>query len=133
MLDRSAGDDVHPPALDPHNCRFGLWFEGIGLARYGHIAQFRALHAIHQGIHALGQTLVAMHGSGRTAEARGRLEELFGLRDQLLEQLHTLQAVVMRGALPRAAEHARPVAHHLGTSMVNLVGRELPISGNRLA
>lgn len=109
MVEASAGDDVHPPALDPHQCRFGLWYEGIGQARYGHMAQFRALYAIHQEIHALGQTMVTAHGSGRTAEARGRLEELFGLRDRMLEQLHALQAMVLQDASPGAGEYSRPM------------------------
>jgi len=133
MLDSSDGDDVHPPALDPDKCRFGLWYEGIGQARYGHMAQFRALHAIHQEIHALGQTLVTMHGSGRTTEARDRLEELFELRDRLLEQLHSLQAVLLQEPLPRARDIQNRWPPQLGTGIVNLVGQELPISGKKLA
>ncbi|WP_198674772.1 EAL domain-containing protein [Rhodoferax ferrireducens] len=74
-----------------NHCRFGQWLNTEGLARYGAHASFQAIEPLHQQIHALAETLVALQAKGHRAEALSRLGELYALRDSLLQQLKTLR------------------------------------------
>ncbi|TCJ11805.1 EAL domain-containing protein [Parasulfuritortus cantonensis] len=81
---------------DHHRCRFGHWYYGQGMARYGDLPEFRALEGVHREVHRLGPEIAGLQAGGRNAEARRRLGELFRLKDRILEQLALLQAVVAR-------------------------------------
>ncbi|MDP2824812.1 MAG: PAS domain S-box protein [Sulfuritalea sp.] len=88
-----AGAEV-PPAMDVHECRFGIWYHGDGRTQYGHLAEFRGIEAIHQRVHAAAETLIALKVAGKLEEAGCGLAELHGLRDELVGQLHALSAAI---------------------------------------
>ena len=78
------------PTLDAHRCRFGVWLEGEGLARYGDHPGFVAATALHARAHAVAAQLCALRSAGRGAESLARLGELHQARDALLEQVKLL-------------------------------------------
>jgi len=84
------GEREIPPPLDRHQCRFGMWWNAEGLARYGVQPAFLAIEPLHRQVHALAAELLELHVQGRNPEALARLGELHGLRDALIEQLKTL-------------------------------------------
>jgi diguanylate cyclase (GGDEF)-like protein/PAS domain S-box-containing protein len=83
-----------PPAMDVHQCRFGIWYHGDGQMRYGHLAEFWGIEAIHQSVHAAAHELIALKVAGKFEEAGCSLAELHELRDQLVGQLHALAAAM---------------------------------------
>ena len=91
-----ADDDTESsPALEIDLCRFGIWYHASGQLRYGQLAEFQAIDAVHRQVHELGATLLAELHTGQGAEARKRLPELFGLRDEMLRRLHILQELIL--------------------------------------
>ncbi len=79
-----------PPPMDVHQCRFGKWLDGEGLANYGGQAAAPAVEWLHRQVHTLASEMLALHSTGRAAEAVARLEELRNLRDALLDHLQRL-------------------------------------------
>ncbi|NTV94839.1 MAG: EAL domain-containing protein [Thiobacillus sp.] len=79
---------------DHHQCRFGHWYYGHGMARYGELAEFRALESIHSDVHRLGPEIAELRAHGKSDEARARLRDLLTLKDRILDQLSRLQTVV---------------------------------------
>jgi diguanylate cyclase (GGDEF)-like protein/PAS domain S-box-containing protein len=82
--------------VDYRQCRFGNWYYGHGMARYGQLQEFRDLEDIHKEVHRLGPLIVRLRQEGKVDEARHRMHELLALKDRILEQLGRLQAVVAR-------------------------------------
>ncbi len=87
---RLRGEIETPPPLDHHQCRFGKWLDGVGLARHGAYPAFHAIDLLHQQVHALAVDLLKLQAHDRSPEALVRLGELHGLRDALLGQLSKL-------------------------------------------
>lgn len=83
-----------PPTMDVHECRFGIWYDGDGRRRFGQLAEFRDIEAVHLRVHAAAEILVALKVAGKLAEARRKLGELHALRDQLVGLLHALAAAM---------------------------------------
>jgi diguanylate cyclase (GGDEF)-like protein/PAS domain S-box-containing protein len=84
------GEREAPPPLNHHECRFGTWLEGEGLARHAAKPAFHTIELLHRQVHALAMELQKFHLHGRNQEALTRLGELYQLRDALLEQLKML-------------------------------------------
>ena len=81
---------------DHHQCRFGHWYYGHGMTRYGDLREFRELESIHRDVHTLGPEIVSLRARGQSEEARARMRDLLALKDRILEQLARLQTVVAR-------------------------------------
>jgi EAL domain-containing protein (putative c-di-GMP-specific phosphodiesterase class I) len=79
---------------DHHQCRFGHWYYGHGMSRYGHLPEFHALEAIHAQVHQVGPKVVSLRAKGESDLARAKLHELLQLKDAVLEQLSKLQSIV---------------------------------------
>ena len=73
-----------------HQCHLGAWLEKEGAALHGGQAVFKIIVPLHRQIHLLADGLCELHAQGRTAEALARLNELYRLRDELLELLNLL-------------------------------------------
>ncbi|QEP44565.1 EAL domain-containing protein [Ectothiorhodospiraceae bacterium BW-2] len=84
-----------PPALEPHQCRFGKWVAAQGLAPYtdtdaATTAHIIKLHtAIHQRAIALLQQVSHQKGEGEVEQVQ-QLQQLQQQRDQLLAALEKL-------------------------------------------
>ncbi|MGE5489824.1 MAG: EAL domain-containing protein, partial [Actinomycetota bacterium] len=80
------------PIQDARRCHFGKWYEGPGKKRFGQFESFRAVGKLHDSIHRLGHQMVDLCTKGHREEAERRYEEMIRLRDELVEQLASLQA-----------------------------------------
>ncbi len=96
---RLAGvENEESPETDPHACLFGQWYDSNGRVRHGHLAEFRAIDAVHKRIHEIGTLALEMHAWGRNAEACALLPEIFRLREELVSLLSALQSSVSKPA-----------------------------------
>ena len=91
-IDTAATAEGQPPTLNTHACRFGRWYHGEGMARYGASEAFRAIAPVHDRVHSLARELVALKLAGRSDQAGQRLGELYDQRDLLLERMARLRA-----------------------------------------
>jgi hypothetical protein len=87
------GEQHAPPTLDYHQCSFGKWFDGDGMARYGTSPAFAHINTLHHQVHRLGSDLVALQMQGCNALALSKFSELEALRDALLAQLVLLSEI----------------------------------------
>jgi diguanylate cyclase (GGDEF)-like protein/PAS domain S-box-containing protein len=93
----AAGDrdyQVEQAPLDTTACRFGQWLHGDGLSQYGELAEFRAIDAVHEHVHAIGRRMVELCAMRNREQARELLPSLFAGRDELIARLLALIAVV---------------------------------------
>ena len=84
------GERKQPPALSQHGCRFGLWHDHEGLARYGHHLLYRDISQLHAAIHLLGHELFEWHGQGLSERVTTGLLRLDELSGELNEALHAM-------------------------------------------
>ena len=84
------GEREVPPPVNTRECRFGVWLHSEGMERYGKQSTFQAIHHLHNEVHALAIALLDLKNKNQHAQALARLDELFNLRDALLDQLATL-------------------------------------------
>lgn len=80
---------------DHHRCRFGRWYYGAGMERYGQETGYREIEAIHAEIHRLGMEIVRLVETKQLEFARKRLEDLYALKGRVLDRLESLQLAVM--------------------------------------
>jgi hypothetical protein len=90
MLSYLRGERMAPPPLDPHQCNFSRWFDGMGPPSQATLAVLPEINHLHQQIHALGQDMADLRAIGQTAEALAKYPRMEQLRDALLLQLHVL-------------------------------------------
>lgn len=88
---------------DHRSCRFGHWYYGHGIIRYGHLPEFQAIEPVHQEVHRLGPEIVDLRMRGEIEHARQRFRELLTLKDRILQHLADLQ----RAVADRAAGHVQ--------------------------
>ncbi len=81
------------PPLDERQCRFGMWLEAEGQNGSEKEPGLRSVEAVHEQFHALAAEIFAAQNQGKLAEGLGRLGELQGLSNDLLEKLESLRQV----------------------------------------
>jgi diguanylate cyclase (GGDEF)-like protein/PAS domain S-box-containing protein len=84
------GERVAPPPMGEHACRFGHWMDVDGKPRHGHDPLFEKVHQLHHQVHALAERQIRLHSTGQSAKALQLMEELYVLRDALLEFMQGL-------------------------------------------
>jgi len=75
-----------PPALDAHQCRFGLWIGAEGAAINPMPPALKRINLIHLQLHELANEIHIAHSQGGS-RALSRLSELHALRDRFLLQI----------------------------------------------
>ena len=80
---------------DHHCCRFGRWYYGRGMDRYGGVSEFAAIEPIHTEIHSLGSEILRRVSDGDRPAARELRARLFELREGVRKHLASLQRVVV--------------------------------------
>lgn len=86
------GEREMPPQLDSHHCRFGKWLEAEWLDPNSSKLAYADIETVHLRVHALVEYLLELKSKGQHNEALEKVEELYELRDDLLEKLHGLRA-----------------------------------------
>ena len=80
-----------PPSMDPRQCRFGKWLEGERLSGRANEPACRSVEAAHRQLHEVAAEIFSAHARGRNSDGLGRLGELHGVCDSLLEQMEVLR------------------------------------------
>ena len=81
------GERDAPLAFDSYQSRFSMWMNTESLANHSAQPAFVAIDSLHRQIQALATELCELQILGRKSEALARLDELYDLRDALLDQL----------------------------------------------
>ncbi len=89
-LQADSNSNAHWPVLDPHECRFGQWLVGGGRQRYGKLAAFDPLVAVHGEVHRKGDEIKQLHAQNPAA-ARLRSGDLEASRERLQAVLAALR------------------------------------------
>jgi hypothetical protein len=84
------GGHETPPQMGHHQCRFGMWLNADGLARYGAQPAFQAIEPLHRQVHAMATELCESHAQDGGQDPLARQGELHGLMDALLGQLKAM-------------------------------------------
>ncbi len=95
-VEGSAPSVAAAPLPDHLHCRFGHWYRTQGQQRYGHLAEYLAIDAVHRQVHALGSDIMGLLSGGDWSHARQRCAQLLYCKDQILGLLHRLQHAVLR-------------------------------------
>ncbi len=101
LEDESRPNDQRSSTVE---CTFGQWYRGRGFARYGELAEYEVVGAVHERSHALVDELLALARGGQSEAARARLHELKALRDELLAAMSALMRRVRESEGRQAAE-----------------------------
>lgn len=102
-VNSGAADGVPLPSMNPHQCRFGRWYQGHGRLRFSNRPEFQAIEALHRDIHALGEEILGHCRAGNHGEAERQLAELAVRRDALTAQLRALAKAIETPQPPAAA------------------------------
>jgi diguanylate cyclase (GGDEF)-like protein/PAS domain S-box-containing protein len=76
-----------PPTMDQHLCRFGTWLDAEASAGRGGRPGFQAIDSLHQRVHAYANGLLDLKAHSEEEASFGGLNELYTLRDGMLEKL----------------------------------------------
>jgi diguanylate cyclase (GGDEF)-like protein/PAS domain S-box-containing protein len=98
VIDAIDGITLHLPEdqlLNHRQCRFGIWFKGAGVARFGHLPTFVELGQVHEEVHRVGPEIIRLHRGGLVDEARSLIPILLELKDNILRHLALLQQQVV--------------------------------------
>jgi hypothetical protein len=82
---------------DHHQCRFGHWYYGHGMAHYGHLTEFKAIESVHQKVHQFGMAIIRLRDAGQLDQTHATCGELLAMKDRILKLLIDLaEAVFVR-------------------------------------
>ncbi len=81
---------------DPHVCRFGQWYDRQGKERYGHLAEFSELEALHTKVHEIGSEIVRLNHTSESNKSRDLAKDLLLLKVQIVKKLETIQMTVTK-------------------------------------
>jgi diguanylate cyclase (GGDEF)-like protein/PAS domain S-box-containing protein len=90
------------PNMDYRQCRFGQWYYGEGMRRYGKRREYLALGSMHRTIHELGEQLLSLAQSNDADAYHAVLKQINEGRDALVERLKQI-----RWAWPEPADEPR--------------------------
>jgi diguanylate cyclase (GGDEF)-like protein len=97
---------------DHRQCRFGHWYHGPGKRRYGRLAEFQAIDAVHRQVHQLGMDIWQLHAAGDLAQAQARCQELLRCKDRILTLLNSLQLAALHPLGVEANTAPGPLGRH---------------------
>jgi aerotaxis receptor len=78
-------------SLDPHQCEFGQWYYGAGLAQYGQIRTMITIEKAHNELHAVIQKMVELNCAKKKPEAETLLPQVDHLADEIVRLLEQLE------------------------------------------
>ncbi len=78
-----------PPAMNPRECRFGMWLESERQAGRGSSPDFNSVDQVHREFHSLASEILAAQLQGRNADGLGGLSALQGMCANLVKHLET--------------------------------------------
>jgi diguanylate cyclase (GGDEF)-like protein/PAS domain S-box-containing protein len=94
-----------PLAMDYRQCRFGQWYYGKGMTRYGKRKDYLALGDRHREIHELAERLRALAKTDRVEERDAVERKLYASRERLVERLKRMRWASMASPALVRSEH----------------------------
>jgi len=82
---------------DAHQCRFGHWYYGYGVERYGQLSEFVAIEPLHNQVHEIGTAIMQACKQDDLKTARSLCATLLIAKDNILAQLTQLQKAIKLG------------------------------------
>ena len=82
------------PPLDSHECNFGRWYYGEGARRYGQLAEYHAVEALHESVHHLAHKLVCETEDGATVSSRETEAVLLRSAETFVDALTNIRSLV---------------------------------------
>lgn len=80
-----------------HHCALGHWYDGPGLASYGHVAAMQRIESPHEQLHRTISECVMLERQGEHAAAREKLNRLNGLSKEIVELLNKVEQKIPHG------------------------------------
>ncbi len=84
-----------PKGLGARSCRFGLWYEGVGLARYWHLPEYAQMGPLHEEMHRLGLEMADLAEKRQTEAALAMIPALIAAKERFLSGLDRLAPVLV--------------------------------------
>lgn len=81
-------------ATDQHQCGFGKWYYGDGLAQFGKSSTMNAIEKPHNDLHATIKRIVDLNREGKKTEASALLPQVDRLSDEVVLLLEKLESEV---------------------------------------
>lgn len=100
--------------VDAEACRFGLWYDGEGMRKYGHLAGYAAIDVIHRRIHQVVQQVLRLRDAGDLEGARLVCAELSLDKEEMLDKLNQLQHTPARVSSPVVGSSGRLETNEAG-------------------
>ncbi len=79
---------------DAHQCRFGHWYYGYGVERYGQLSEFTAIEPLHNKVHEIGTAIMQACKQDDLKTAKSLCATLLIAKDGILAQLVRLQKAI---------------------------------------
>jgi len=93
LADPSGGQPA--PASDPHECRFGRWYDSQKDSKFTAMEDFTAIDTVHARIHEIAIELIAEAPDAPASKRQARLDELESQSATLNNLLQKVQAEVL--------------------------------------
>lgn len=94
-------------AVSHHHCELGLWYDGEGLLRYGHIPEIHALQTPHREMHELIREAVGKRHAGKSFDAAHIVGRVHALSGNIIGLLNVIERKVGGAPADKPIE-ARP-------------------------
>lgn len=78
-------------AVSEHDCVFGKWYYGEGLANYGDIAEMQEIEKPHQELHRLIKQIIQYKESGKIAEAEEAFKRVGPLSENIVSLIDRIE------------------------------------------
>lgn len=82
------------PISDHHQCKFGLWYDGVGRDLFGQIPAFREMEDVHVHFHQIGRAIMATMQSGNREEAIRQGMDISRVEQMFFDKLSTLSTAI---------------------------------------
>ncbi|MCP3852361.1 MAG: hypothetical protein GY694_19320, partial [Gammaproteobacteria bacterium] len=79
-----------PPTIQHNQCHFNQWLETHGRKNYASEALLQKIEVLHVQVHKLAIHLIKLHTKGEHTKVSSQLDELYHLRDTLVQYMNKL-------------------------------------------
>ncbi|MGQ9650153.1 MAG: methyl-accepting chemotaxis protein [Phycisphaerae bacterium] len=83
---------------DHHNCKFGKWYFGEGMQRFGHMSVFKDIDKDHAQLHGVAKQIVEAYKAGHKTQASEQFREFYAITAALFAKLDRFEEEARREA-----------------------------------
>ena len=78
----------HPPVLDAHLCRFGLWFDRDIRGKFDQELWFEKIDSLHQQLHKVGTKVVNFSLAKKEKSVSRAMDQIDGIHQEMVALLY---------------------------------------------